>query len=103
MSYRKAGNSFRRCIKVYLEDAFQYSVNTLGRLTEEGEFEDIIVKTGDNGQVVRLRDVARVELGALDYGVINYATDIRSLAMPVNSAYSRIRRRLFWCRMACWR
>ncbi|MFQ3226050.1 MAG: hydrophobe/amphiphile efflux-1 (HAE1) family protein [Lentimonas sp.] len=64
-------------------NAFQYSVNTLGRLTEEGEFEDIIVKTGDNGQVVRLRDVARVELGALDYGVINYATDIRSLAMPI--------------------
>ena len=64
-------------------NAFQYSVNTLGRLTEEDEFEDIIVKTGDNGQVVRLRDVARVELGALDYGVINYATDIRSLAMPI--------------------
>ncbi|MEM6899777.1 MAG: multidrug efflux RND transporter permease subunit [Pseudomonadota bacterium] len=64
-------------------NAFQYSVNTLGRLTDEGEFENVIVKTGDNGQVVRLRDVARVELGALDYGVINYATDIRSLAMPI--------------------
>lgn len=66
-----------------LGNAFQYSVNTLGRLTEEGEFENVIVKTGDAGQVVRLRDVARVELGALDYGVINYATDIRSLAMPI--------------------
>ncbi|MEM8867961.1 MAG: multidrug efflux RND transporter permease subunit [Verrucomicrobiota bacterium] len=64
-------------------NAFQYSVNTQGRLSEEGEFEDVIVKTGENGQVVRLRDVARVELGALDYGVINYATDIRSLAMPI--------------------
>lgn len=64
-------------------NAFQYSVSTLGRLTETEEFEGIIVKTGDNGEVVRLRDVARVELGALDYGVINYATDIRSLAMPI--------------------
>lgn len=64
-------------------NAFQYSVNTLGRLTEESEFENIIVKTGDDGEVVRLRDVARVELGALDYGVINYATDTRSLAMPI--------------------
>ncbi|MGF1483348.1 MAG: efflux RND transporter permease subunit [Opitutales bacterium] len=63
--------------------AFQYNINTLGRLTETEQFEEIVVKTGEDGAVVRLRDVARVELGALDYGVINYATDIRSLAMPV--------------------
>ncbi len=62
---------------------FQYSINTLGRLSEPEEFENIVVKTGNEGQVVRLRDVARVELGALDYGVVNYATDIRSLAMPI--------------------
>ncbi|MGF1449363.1 MAG: efflux RND transporter permease subunit [Opitutales bacterium] len=62
---------------------FQYSITTLGRLTETDQFEQIVVKTGDDGQVVRLRDVARVELGALDYGVINYATDIPSLAMPI--------------------
>ena len=63
--------------------AFQYNVSSLGRLTEVEQFEDIVVKRGENGQVVRLRDVARVELGAQDYGVINYATDIRSLAMPI--------------------
>ncbi len=64
-------------------NAFQYNVNTLGRLSNEKEFENIVVKTGANGEVVRLRDVARIELGAQDYGVINYATDIRSLAMPI--------------------
>lgn len=64
-------------------NAFQYNVNTLGRLSDEAEFENIVIKTGANGEVVRLKDVARVELGARDYGVINYATDIRSLAMPI--------------------
>ncbi|MEO0793959.1 MAG: multidrug efflux RND transporter permease subunit [Verrucomicrobiota bacterium] len=64
-------------------NAFQYSVSALGRLSDVSQFEDVVVKTGGNGQVVRLKDVARVELGAQDYGVINYATDIRSLAMPI--------------------
>ena len=44
--------------------AFQYAMTTLGRLTEPEEFADIIVKTGADGQTVRLRDVGRVELGA---------------------------------------
>jgi len=49
--------------------AFQYTVSTLGRLTDEKEFGDIIVKTGANGQVTRVRDIARVELAARDYTV----------------------------------
>lgn len=47
----------------------QLSVNAQGRLETEEEFGDIVVKTGDNGQVVRLRDVARIELGAADYAL----------------------------------
>jgi multidrug efflux pump subunit AcrB len=39
-------------------------MNTLGRLTDPEQFADIIIKTGDDGQITRLRDVARVELGA---------------------------------------
>ena len=39
-----------------------------GRLTEVSEFEDIIVRADDNGSIVRLSDVARVELGAANYG-----------------------------------
>ncbi|MDJ0786582.1 MAG: multidrug efflux RND transporter permease subunit [Myxococcota bacterium] len=47
--------------------AFQYTVTTLGRLTETSEFENIIVKTGADGELVRVSDVARVELGAQNY------------------------------------
>jgi multidrug efflux pump len=43
---------------------FQYTMSTLGRLTEVEEFGDIIIKTGASGQVTRLRDVSRIELGA---------------------------------------
>lgn len=52
--------------------AFQLSVSTLGRLTEEDQFRDIVVKTGEGGQIVRLKDVADVRLGALDYSVNSY-------------------------------
>ncbi|QDU62438.1 Efflux pump membrane transporter BepE [Planctomycetes bacterium Pan216] len=48
---------------------FQYTINTQGRLIEEDEFGDIIIKTGADGQVTRLRDVARIELGAKNYEV----------------------------------
>ena len=49
--------------------AFQVTVNTLGRLTDEEQFGDIIIRTGDNGQVTRLRDVARIEMGADAYAL----------------------------------
>ncbi|HEY2783409.1 MAG TPA: efflux RND transporter permease subunit [Fimbriiglobus sp.] len=47
--------------------AFQFSINTRGRLTEPAEFEDMILATDRTGRVVRLKDVARVELGAIGY------------------------------------
>ncbi len=50
--------------------AFQISVRAVGRLTEPSEFENIILKTGANGTLVRLKDVGRAELGAEDYGSI---------------------------------
>ncbi len=53
-------------------NAYQLSVNTLGRLTQEEQFGDIVVKTGDDGRITRLRDVARIELGARDYSVNSY-------------------------------
>jgi len=48
---------------------FQIALNAAGRLTDEQQFRDIIVKTGADGQVVRLGDIARIELGAQAYGV----------------------------------
>src|SRR5579872_2067189 len=50
--------------------AFQYTLNVNGRLDEVREFEDIIVKTGNNGDVTRVRDVGSVELGAQTYSQI---------------------------------
>ena len=43
----------------------QLSINAQGRLQSEEEFGDIVVKTGANGEVTRLRDIARIELGAV--------------------------------------
>ncbi|WP_187428969.1 Efflux pump membrane transporter BepG [Roseobacter fucihabitans] len=48
---------------------FQYSVTAQGRLATVAEFENIIVRTGEAGSVLRVRDVARVELGSSFYGV----------------------------------
>jgi multidrug efflux pump len=47
--------------------AFQYTINTPGRLTEEWQFGSIILKTDPDSRPVRLKDVARIELGALSY------------------------------------
>ncbi|MEM8883494.1 MAG: multidrug efflux RND transporter permease subunit [Planctomycetota bacterium] len=49
------------------DQQFQYVVNTLGRLQSEEQFGDIIVKTGDEQQVVRMKDIARLERGSKDY------------------------------------
>ena len=50
--------------------AFQYTLNVAGRLGDASQFEDIIVKTGNNGDVTRVRDVGSVELGAQSYSQI---------------------------------
>ena len=47
--------------------AFQYTLNINGRLADPAQFQDIIVKTGSNGDVTRVRDVGSVELGAQTY------------------------------------
>jgi len=62
---------------------FQVALNAAGRLTDEQQFRDIIIKTGDDGQTVRLGDVARVELGAQAYGVRSLLDNKPSLAIPV--------------------
>ncbi|MGJ4928747.1 efflux RND transporter permease subunit [Bradyrhizobium sp. HKCCYLS2038] len=48
--------------------AFQYTLNVAGRLDDTRQFEEIIVKSGSNGDVTRVRDVGSVELGAQTYG-----------------------------------
>jgi HAE1 family hydrophobic/amphiphilic exporter-1 len=50
--------------------AYQVSVRAVGRLTEPAEFDNIVLKTGTDGTLVRLKDIGRSELGAEDYGSI---------------------------------
>jgi hydrophobe/amphiphile efflux-1 (HAE1) family protein len=53
---------------------FQMTVTTLGRLSEPKQFEEIILKSGEAGQIVYLRDVAKVELGAQSYDMFAMQT-----------------------------
>src|SRR5215470_5189379 len=46
---------------------FEIAVQTLGRLSSPDQFDDIVVATDEDGRVTRIRDIARVELGAQDY------------------------------------
>ena len=46
---------------------FQYTVSTLGRLQDPEQFGEIVIKQGPDGQITRLKDVAKIELGAKDY------------------------------------
>jgi HAE1 family hydrophobic/amphiphilic exporter-1 len=50
---------------------FQLTVNTLGRLSEPEQFGDIIVKTGEDGRITQVKDVAKVELGGNDYSMFS--------------------------------
>ncbi len=48
---------------------FTYQINTLGRLSQVKQFENIIVKVESNGAIVRLKDIAKVQVGAQSYDV----------------------------------
>lgn len=48
-------------------ESFQYTLKYSGRLKNETEFSNIIIRTADNGQILRLKDIARIELGAQSY------------------------------------
>jgi len=50
--------------------SFQYTLNVAGKLSDAEQFADVIVKTGKAGEITRLRDVGRVELGAQTYGQV---------------------------------
>jgi HAE1 family hydrophobic/amphiphilic exporter-1 len=47
---------------------FQFTVTTLGRLANAEQFADVILKTTEGGRLTRISDVARIELGAREYG-----------------------------------
>src|SRR5438045_9237317 len=66
--------------------AYQLTVTAKGRLTDESEFGNIIVKTGANGEVTRLRDVARLQLGAGDFALRSLLDNKSAAAIVVFQA-----------------
>lgn len=62
---------------------FTYSVNTKGRLVDEKEFGNIILTSDAQGGMLRLKDVARIELGAQDYSVSSTFNGEPSVAFAV--------------------
>ncbi|MEM7529098.1 MAG: multidrug efflux RND transporter permease subunit [Pseudomonadota bacterium] len=64
--------------------AFELSLQTTGRLTDVAEFERVIVKRGEEGRIVRLGDVARVELGAAQYTTRAYLNENSAVALVIN-------------------
>jgi len=64
----------------------QLSINAQGRLQDEEQFGDIIVKTGESGEITRLRDIARIELGAADYALRSLLNNKPAVAIPILQA-----------------
>ncbi|MEO6277674.1 multidrug efflux RND transporter permease subunit [Roseateles sp.] len=64
----------------------QLSVNAQGRLQSVEEFGDIIVKSGTNGAVTRLRDLGRLELGASEYALRSLLDNKSAVAVPIFQA-----------------
>jgi len=64
----------------------QLSVNAQGRLQTEEEFSEIVVKTGANGEITRLRDIARIELGASEYALRSLLDNKPAVAIPIAQA-----------------
>src|SRR5579872_3626841 len=65
---------------------FQLALNAMGRLTDEQQFRDIIIKTGAEGEIVRLGDVARLELGAQQYSIQSLLDNKNAVAIPIFQA-----------------
>jgi len=62
---------------------FQYTINTFGRLQSAEQFGDVIVKTDSGGRLTRIKDVARVELGAQSYDLSAQLDGKPSVALGV--------------------
>ncbi len=64
--------------------AFQLLVNTQGRLTTEEEFGNIIVRAAKDGQITRIRDLGRVELGSSTYALRSLLDNKPAAALPIS-------------------
>src|SRR5688572_15315770 len=65
---------------------FQVALNAQGRLKDEAEFGEVVIKTGADGEVVQLKDVARLELGAATYAMQSLLSNENAVAIPAYQA-----------------
>ncbi len=65
---------------------FTLSINARGRLVTEEEFGSIVLKTGERGEMTRLRDVARIELGASEYALRSLLNNRQAVAIAIFQA-----------------
>lgn len=63
--------------------SFQLPISVRGRLETPEQFEQIIVKAGSNGEITRLGDIARVELGASEYALRSLLDGQQAVAIPI--------------------
>jgi hydrophobe/amphiphile efflux-1 (HAE1) family protein len=64
-------------------NAFQVQLQLRGRLRAPEEFNDIIIKAGNDGRVIRLKDIGKAELGALSYSANGYADRVPATVLVV--------------------
>ncbi|MEN3943906.1 efflux RND transporter permease subunit, partial [Prosthecobacter sp. SYSU 5D2] len=62
---------------------FELTINTKGRLVSEEEFGNIIVKVGQYGEKLRLKDVARLEMGSSEYALRSLLNNKRAVGVPI--------------------
>lgn len=65
------------------ENPFQLLIKVKGRLESIEEFEDIVLRVGDNGAITRLKDVARVELGSNSYALRSLLDNQQAAAIAI--------------------
>lgn len=65
------------------QGAFQLSVHTQGRLVDPEQFGNVIVKTDADGRITRLKDIARIELGAQDYSINGYLNRLNAVPIVI--------------------
>ncbi len=63
--------------------SFQLSINTQGRLVTEEEFANVVIRVGADGEITRLKDVARIELGSSQYALRSLLNNKEAVAIPI--------------------
>ncbi|MCX2780878.1 multidrug efflux RND transporter permease subunit [Microbulbifer thermotolerans] len=69
-----------------VDNDFLISINARGRLANSDEFGDIVLKTGDNGELIRLRELARIELASSEDALRTLLDGRQAVALPIFQA-----------------